>query len=72
MPREILSKARKKKAVCIAYIQAINDMFERVTTGMGVQDRITTGFPITVVLHQVGFQPLSLYTVVLDVLILNS
>nr|ABN08628.1 RNA-directed DNA polymerase (Reverse transcriptase) [Medicago truncatula] len=68
VPREILWKALKKKGVRIAYIKAIQDMYEGASTCVRTQDGDTVDFPITIGLHQGSTLSPYLFTLVLDVL----
>ena len=68
VPREILWKALEKKGVRVAYIRAIQDMYERVTTRVRTQGGETDDFPITIGLHQGSTLSPYLFTLILDVL----
>ena len=68
VPREVLWKALKKKGVRVAYIRAIKDMYERVTTCMRMDGGVTEDFPVTVGLHQGSTLSPYLFTLILDVL----
>ena len=52
VPRKILWKALEKKEVRIAYIRAIQDMYEGASSSARMQDGDTVDFPITIGLHQ--------------------
>lgn len=47
VPREVLWKTLEKKDVCMAYIRAIQDMYEGITPRGKTQD-----FPSKIGLHQ--------------------
>jgi len=68
VPRQILWKALEKKGVRIAYIGAIKDMYERVSTSVRTQDGDTEDFPITIGMHQGSTLSPYLFTLVFDVL----
>ena len=51
VPREILWKALEKKRIRVAYIRVIKDMYNRVTTSVKTQGRVTEDFPIKINLH---------------------
>ncbi|KAL5181119.1 LINE-1 retrotransposable element ORF2 protein [Glycine soja] len=48
VPREILWKALEKKGVRVAYIRAIQDMYDRVSTSVRTQGGESDDFPITI------------------------
>ena len=52
----------------IAYIRAIQDMYEGVSTSVRTQDGDTVDFPIIIGLHQGSTLSPYLFTLVLDVL----
>ncbi|KAH1209339.1 LINE-1 retrotransposable element ORF2 protein [Glycine max] len=68
VPREILWKALEKKGVRVAYIRAIQDMYDRVSTSVRTQGGESDDFPITIGLHQGSTLSLYLFTLILDVL----
>lgn len=68
VPRETLWKALEKKAVRIAYIRAIKDMYEGVSTSVRTQGGDTVDFPITMGLHQGSTLSPYIFTLVFDVL----
>ena len=68
VPRDILWKALEKKGVRVAYIRAIQDMYNGVTTCVRTQSGATRDFPITIGLHQGSALSPYLFNVVLDVL----
>ncbi|RZC05226.1 Protein RER1B isoform E [Glycine soja] len=68
VPREILWKALDKKGVRVAYIRAIQDMYDRVSTSVRTQGGESDDFPITIGLHQGSTLSLYLFTLILDVL----
>ncbi|KAH1202220.1 NADH dehydrogenase [ubiquinone] 1 beta subcomplex subunit 8, mitochondrial [Glycine max] len=68
VPREILWKALEKKGVRVAYIRAIQDMYDRVSTSVRTQDGESDDFPITIGLHQGSTLSPYLFTLILDVL----
>ncbi|KAL5153826.1 LINE-1 retrotransposable element ORF2 protein [Glycine soja] len=68
VPREILWKALEKKGVRVAYIQAIQDMYDRVSTSVRTQGGESDDFPIAIGLHQGSTLSPYLFTLILDVL----
>ncbi|KAL5170138.1 LINE-1 retrotransposable element ORF2 protein [Glycine soja] len=68
VPREILWKALEKKGVRVAYIRAIQDMYDRVSTSVRTQGGESDDFPITIGLHQGSTLSPYLFTLILDVL----
>ncbi|KAL5192364.1 Germin-like protein subfamily 3 member 4 [Glycine soja] len=68
VPREILWKALEKKGVSVAYIRAIQDMYDRVSTSVRTQGGESDDFPITIGLHQGSTLSPYLFTLILDVL----
>ncbi|KAH1193991.1 Retrovirus-related Pol polyprotein from type-2 retrotransposable element R2DM [Glycine max] len=68
VPREILWKALEKKGVRVAYIRAIQDMYDRVLTSVRTQGGESDDFPITIGLHQGSTLSPYLFTLILDVL----
>ncbi|KAL5131500.1 LINE-1 retrotransposable element ORF2 protein [Glycine soja] len=68
VPREILWKALEKKGVRVAYIRAIQDMYDRVSTSVRTQGGEPDDFPITIGLHQGSTLSPYLFTLILDVL----
>ncbi|KAL5130219.1 THO complex subunit 4A [Glycine soja] len=68
VPREILWKALEKKGVRVAYIRAIQDMYDRVSTSVRTQGGESDDFPITIGLHQGSTISPYLFTLILDVL----
>ncbi|KAH1219602.1 LINE-1 retrotransposable element ORF2 protein [Glycine max] len=68
VPREILWKALEKKGVRVAYIRAIQDMYDKVSTSVRTQDGESDDFPITIGLHQGSTLSPYLFTLILDVL----
>ncbi|KAL2947084.1 hypothetical protein AAZX31_20G050700 [Glycine max] len=68
VPREILWKALEKKGVRVAYIRAIQDMYDRVSTSVRTQGGESDDFPITIGLHQGSTLSSYLFTLILDVL----
>ncbi|RZC29082.1 Ribosome biogenesis protein WDR12-like [Glycine soja] len=66
--REILWKALEKKGVRVAYIRAIQDMYDRVSTSVRTQGGESDDFPITIGLHQGSTLSPYLFTLILDVL----
>ncbi|KAL5195329.1 putative serine/threonine-protein kinase [Glycine soja] len=68
VPREILWKALEKKGVRVAYIRAIQDMYDRVSTSVRTQSGESDDFPITIGLHQGSTLSPYLFTLILDVL----
>ncbi|KAL5195585.1 LINE-1 retrotransposable element ORF2 protein [Glycine soja] len=68
VPREILWKALEKKGVRVAYIRAIQDMYDRVSTSVRTQGGESDDFPISIGLHQGSTLSPYLFTLILDVL----
>ncbi|KAH1202758.1 Craniofacial development protein 2 [Glycine max] len=68
VPREILWKVLEKKGVRVAYIRAIQDMYDRVSTSVRTQGGESDDFPITIGLHQGSTLSPYLFTLILDVL----
>ncbi|KAL5176375.1 LINE-1 retrotransposable element ORF2 protein [Glycine soja] len=68
VPREILWKALEKKGVRVAYIRAIQDMYDRVSTSVRTQGGESDDFLITIGLHQGSTLSPYLFTLILDVL----
>ncbi|KAL5189467.1 Enoyl-CoA hydratase 2, peroxisomal [Glycine soja] len=68
VPREILWKALEKKGVRVAYIRAIQDMYDRVSTSVRTQGGESDDFPITIGLHQGSTLSPYLFTLILDAL----
>ncbi|KAH1243240.1 LINE-1 reverse transcriptase [Glycine max] len=68
VPREILWKALEKKGVRVAYIRAIQDMYDRVSTSVRTQGGESDDFPITIGLHQGSTLSPYLFTLILDIL----
>ncbi|KAL5194661.1 Protein transport protein Sec24-like [Glycine soja] len=68
VPREILWKALEKKGVRVAYIRAIQDMYDRVSTSVRTQGGESDDFPITIGLYQGSTLSPYLFTLILDVL----
>ncbi|KAH1202990.1 RNA-directed DNA polymerase from mobile element jockey [Glycine max] len=68
VPREILWKALEKKGVRVAYIRAIQDMYDRVSTSVRTQGGESDDFPITIGLHQGSTLSPYLFTLILEVL----
>ncbi|KAH1210522.1 LINE-1 retrotransposable element ORF2 protein [Glycine max] len=66
--REILWKALEKKGVRVAYIRAIQDMYDRVSTSVRTQGGESDDFPITIGLHQGSTLSPYLFTLIMDVL----
>jgi len=59
-------------ALRIAYIQAIKDMYEGASTSVRTQDAAIEDFPITIRLHQGSTLSPYRFTLILDVLVLNT
>ncbi|KAH1266916.1 UPF0183 protein [Glycine max] len=68
VPRKILWKALEKKGVRVAYIRAIQDMYDRISTSVRTQGGESDDFPITIGLHQGSTLSPYLFTLILDVL----
>ncbi|RZB81212.1 LINE-1 retrotransposable element ORF2 protein isoform B [Glycine soja] len=68
VPREILWKALEKKGVRVAYIRAIQDMYDRVSTSVRTQGGESDDFFITIGLHQGSTLSPYLFTLIMDVL----
>ena len=68
VPRDVLWKALEKKGVRVAYIKAIQDMYEGVTTNVRTPGRVTKDFPIRIGLHQGSALSPYLFNLVVDVL----
>ncbi|KAL5161290.1 LINE-1 retrotransposable element ORF2 protein [Glycine soja] len=68
VPREILWKALEKKGVRVAYIRAIQDMYDRVSTSVRTPGGESDDFPITIGLHQGSTLSPYHFTLILDVL----
>jgi Reverse transcriptase (RNA-dependent DNA polymerase) len=68
VPRNVLWKAMEKKGVRVAYIRAIQDMYDGVTTGVRTPAGESKDFPISIGLHQGSALSPYLFNLVLDVL----
>ena len=68
VPRDVLWKALKKKGVGVAYIQAIQDMYNGVLTKVRTPRGETKDFPIRIGLHQGSSLSPYLFNLVVDVL----
>ncbi|KAM1895076.1 hypothetical protein ACFX13_043897 [Malus domestica] len=66
VPRDILWRILEKKGVRVAYIQAIQDMYERAKTAVRTHEGQTESFPITVGLHQGSSLSPYLFALVMD------
>ncbi|KAF1888739.1 hypothetical protein Lal_00036781 [Lupinus albus] len=66
--REFLWNVVEKKCVRIAYIRAINDMYDGIRTSIRTQDEVSKDLPIAIGLHQGSTLSAHLFKLVLDVL----
>ena len=66
--KEILWKALEKKRVHIAYIQAMNDMYDETIISVRTLEWVIEDLPIKINLHQRSSLSLYFFTLVLGVL----
>ena len=66
VPREILWRVLEKKRVCVAYIEAIKDMYNRTVTSIRTISGEIKEFPITIGLHQGSALSPYLFALVID------